>query len=181
MHLWHTSDGGGGGGGTASSAGAASWDGVGGADASDAAGFLQWRAWDRKARSELKILGQHGHWILPAGVAPSSVDSALGAGVVVCVAPRAAGCDACMVAGASSAVGASMASVRASDAIFIARPSLSKVAPRAAGCDACMVVGASSADCMVVGAGSAAGASMASVRACAATFSIGPRLVKCRC
>ena len=179
MHLWHTSDGGGGGGGTASSAGAASWDGDGGADASDAAGFLQWRAWDRRARSELKILGQPGHWILPAGVAPSSVDSALGAGVVVSVAPGAAGCAACMVASASSDVGASMASVRAPGALFIARPRLSKVAT--AGCDASMVVGASSADCMVVGAGSAAGASMVSVRACAATFNIGPRLVKCRC
>ena len=56
LHLWHRSDGGGGGGGgtsssaAASSAGASSaaassaatsWDGVGGAEASDAAGFLQ--------------------------------------------------------------------------------------------------------------------------------------------
>ena len=140
LHLWHTSDGGGGGG-TASSAGAASWDGVGGADASDAAaGFLQWREWDRRARSELKTLGQHGHWILPEGVAPSSVDSALGAGVVVSDAPMAAGCAAsmvsstsaacmvadassaaCMVVGAGSAAGASMASFRACAVTAITR------------------------------------------------------------
>ena len=52
-----------GGGGTASGGGAAgSAVAAGAPGVSDAAAvFLQWRAWDRKARSESKVLGQQGH------------------------------------------------------------------------------------------------------------------------
>ena len=117
----------------ASSAGAASWDGaatstqyaassagVGGADESSAAGVLQWREWDRKARCVLNRLGQRGHWILAEGVAPASVDSAMGAGVVVSDAPRAAGCADSMVSSTSTA-GVSMVSFRACDVTAMTR------------------------------------------------------------
>ena len=123
--------------------------------------------WDRRARCEWKILGQPGHLIVSVGVAPSSMDSALGACVVGSVALGAAGCTTGMVA---SAIAALVSSVRAPTASFIARPALSKAATTG------WEVGGSSAD-----TGSAAGASMVSARAAAATPNIGPRLVKCRC
>ena len=104
----------------ASSAGAASSAGVGGADESSAAGVLQWREWDRKARCVLNRLGQRGHWILAEGVAPASVDSAMGAGVVVSDAPRAAGCADSMVSSTSTA-GVSMVSFRACDVTAMTR------------------------------------------------------------
>ena len=123
LHLWHRSDGGGGGGGgtsssaAASSAGASSaaassaatsWDGVGGAEASDAAGFLQctcledasvaaasaagvsgaaaaasaffwqWRLWVRRALAFFCALLQIWHTRASASVATWSVASAVG-------------------------------------------------------------------------------------------------------
>ena len=156
MHLWHTSDGGGGGG-TAASAGASSaatsWGGVGGADVSDAAGCLCMRMWVRKARCEANVLGQLGHWILVEGVSPASVDSAMGAGVVVSDAPWSAGCAASIVSGSSSAsmvAGSSSASM-------------------VSGSSSASFVSSSSAACAVMVAGSASDDSIACFRADEAT------------